>query len=71
MLQIRKVAKHVFEKISALENERIKEATEDELTKVGDDALEREQERKFRWQIRISKFCAMRRCLTLTLTCEP
>lgn len=47
MLQIRKVAKHVFEKISALENERIKEATEDELTKVGEaDALEREQERK-------------------------
>ena len=34
MLQIRKVAKHVFEKINALENERIKEATEDELTKV-------------------------------------
>ena len=34
MLLIRKVAKHVFEKINVLENERIKEVTEDELTKV-------------------------------------
>jgi len=35
MLLIRKVAKHVFEKINVLENERIKEVAEDELTKVG------------------------------------
>jgi len=34
MLLIRKVAKHVFEKINVPENERNKELTEDELTKV-------------------------------------
>lgn len=34
MLLIRKVAKHVFEKINVTENERNKELTEDELTKV-------------------------------------
>lgn len=40
MLLIRKVAKHVFEKINVLENERIKEVAEDELTKMANQNIE-------------------------------